>query len=281
MSDEIIKTTDEPRAVESAKRQSSLTAEEFLELDAVQRLVLQGDVGGLTKKQQIIYIKSLCDKLGINWESRPFQFIPMNGKTVLYATRDCADQLRAVHQVSIQILERVLDKDSGIFYVRVRASLPNGREDESMGAVGIYGKGGEELANALMKAETKAKRRATYSIVGLGLPDETEVLGDARPAQVQPTGPRKMVPPSVPMPDLGAVKTTTKPVTVQGGEGDVYDAEALYVNPHLTETVVEEVQMPHAAPAVAPKVAIPVSPFKPKTQPLPPAVPPIDIGGRK
>src|SRR5690606_14334225 len=35
--------------------------------------------------------------------------------------------------------------------------------------------GPDELANALMKAETKAKRRATLSICGLGMMDESEI----------------------------------------------------------------------------------------------------------
>jgi hypothetical protein len=43
------------------------------------------------------------------------------------------------------------------------------------GAVNINGLRGEALANALMKAETKAKRRATLSLCGLGMLDETEV----------------------------------------------------------------------------------------------------------
>ena len=34
---------------------------------------------------------------------------------------------------------------------------------------------GDALANALMKAETKAKRRATLSLCGLGFLDETEI----------------------------------------------------------------------------------------------------------
>ena len=43
------------------------------------------------------------------------------------------------------------------------------------GAVNINGLKGEALANAMMKAETKAKRRATLSLCGLGLMDELEV----------------------------------------------------------------------------------------------------------
>src|SRR5262249_39548261 len=48
------------------------------------------------------------------------------------------------------------------------------RTDESIGAVNINGLRGDALANGLMKAETKAKRRGTLSICGLGFLDETE-----------------------------------------------------------------------------------------------------------
>lgn len=48
----------------------------------------------------------------------------------------------------------------------------------------------EALANALMKAETKAKRRVTLSIAGLGLLDESE-LEDAAPARPPVMEPRR------------------------------------------------------------------------------------------
>jgi hypothetical protein len=51
----------------------------------------------------------------------------------------------------------------------------DGRVDSSTGAVNAGGLKGENLANAMMKAETKAKRRVTLSICGLGMLDETEV----------------------------------------------------------------------------------------------------------
>src|SRR5215831_11658866 len=58
-----------------------------------------------------------------------------------------------------------------------------GRTDTGLGMVSLlkYKDGkwikmnGRELANARMKAETKAKRRATLSICGLGILDETEL----------------------------------------------------------------------------------------------------------
>jgi hypothetical protein len=57
----------------------------------------------------------------------------------------------------------------------VRAKDRQGREDESTGAVTVGDLKGDALVNALMKAETKAKRRVTLSIAGLGWLDETEL----------------------------------------------------------------------------------------------------------
>jgi hypothetical protein len=62
-----------------------------------------------------------------------------------------------------------------IYIVTSRAKDRTGREDESTGAVALGTLKADALANALMKAETKAKRRVTLSIAGLGWLDETEV----------------------------------------------------------------------------------------------------------
>jgi hypothetical protein len=62
-----------------------------------------------------------------------------------------------------------------IYIVTARAKDRTGREDESTGAVPLGNLKGDALANALMKAETKSKRRVTLSIAGLGWLDETEL----------------------------------------------------------------------------------------------------------
>jgi hypothetical protein len=62
-----------------------------------------------------------------------------------------------------------------IYIVTARAKDRTGREDESTGAVPLGNLKGDALANALMKCETKAKRRVTLSIAGLGWLDETEL----------------------------------------------------------------------------------------------------------
>jgi hypothetical protein len=61
-----------------------------------------------------------------------------------------------------------------LYVVTARAKDRHGREDECTGAVPLGHLKGDDLANALMRAETKAKRRVTLSIAGLGWLDETE-----------------------------------------------------------------------------------------------------------
>jgi hypothetical protein len=53
--------------------------------------------------------------------------------------------------------------------------MPNGRRDESTGAVYVANKKGDDLCNTYMRGETKAKRRVTLSICGLGILDESEL----------------------------------------------------------------------------------------------------------
>ncbi len=76
----------------------------------------------------------------------------------------------------------------GLYVVVARATTADGREDEAIGAVSVRGLSGDALANAIMKAETKAKRRVTLSIVGLGWTDESEVdsIPGAQTVRVDP-----------------------------------------------------------------------------------------------
>jgi hypothetical protein len=127
----------------------------------------------LTPEQKIAYYKSVCDAAGLDFRLRPFQFIVLNGREVLYADKGCAEQLRARHNINVTIVSRERIED--VYVVTARGTLPSGRSDESTGAVSIAGLRGDALCNALMKAETKAKRRVTLSLVGLGMIDESEL----------------------------------------------------------------------------------------------------------
>ena len=106
--------------------------------------------------------------------------------------------------MSVRVVRREMNSEAGVYTVEVEATTPDGRVDFASGVVPISKERGEwreaksgkryfagdgtytdmrgvDLANALMKAETKAKRRATLSICGLGWMDETEL--DTTPAR--------------------------------------------------------------------------------------------------
>jgi len=112
--------------------------------------------------------------MGLDPFTKPFDILRLNGKEVLYCTRSGTQQLNKLHKVSHLITSRDTNQDAGVYIVTSKASLPDGRCTESIGAVNIQGLKGEMYANAIMKAETKAKRRATLDLLGLGVLDESE-----------------------------------------------------------------------------------------------------------
>jgi len=90
--------------------------------------------------------------------------------------------LRKIHDISVIEEKREITETYVIYDVTVKDST--GRTDTGTGVVSLlkYDRNhnyvrmsGVELADAIMKAQTKAKRRATLSIAGLGMLDETEI----------------------------------------------------------------------------------------------------------
>jgi hypothetical protein len=140
---------------------------------ALETVLIEGDLSVLSPYERIRYYHAVCDSLGLNPLTKPFEYIRLNNRLVLYAKRDCTDQLRKLNRISIRLGETRTIQD--VYVVMATATEATGREDWSTGAVNIKGLAGEDLANAMMKAETKAKRRVTLSIVGLGMLDESEI----------------------------------------------------------------------------------------------------------
>ncbi|MDP2950698.1 MAG: hypothetical protein Q8P22_14340 [Chloroflexota bacterium] len=139
----------------------------------MEKVVIQGDLKELTPKERVTYYFKVCESLGLNPYTRPFQYIVLNNKLTLYAAKDCTEQLRRRDAISVSLPSKETIGD--VYVVTAKATTKEGRTDESTGVVTIKGLGGEFLANAFMKAETKAKRRVTLSISGLGWLDESEV----------------------------------------------------------------------------------------------------------
>jgi hypothetical protein len=147
--------------------------------DIIEAVIAKGDIAQLTAQERARYYVKVCESLGLNPMTRPFEYIVLNGKLTLYARKDATDQLRSIHGVSVTDLTQMERND--VLTIVAKVTNKEGRSDMATGAVHIGGLKGEALANAIMKAETKAKRRATLSICGLGFLDETE-LPAAAPA---------------------------------------------------------------------------------------------------
>lgn len=141
--------------------------------EIMEKVLLTGDLTTLSPPQRLSYYESVCRSLGLNPLTKPFEYIVLNGKLTLYARKDCTEQLRRSYNISLTILKR--EVSDGVISVTARAQMQNGRQDESVGSVAMPSGTGEARANAMMKAETKAKRRVTLSICGLGMFDESEM----------------------------------------------------------------------------------------------------------
>jgi hypothetical protein len=153
-----------------------------MEQEAIEKVLLTGDLAQLTVDQRLAYYKSVCESLGLNPLTQPFGYISFEGRLQLYARKDATEQLRKRHSVSITELKP--ESKDGVYLVTVKAQDGGGRTDMATGAVattyttdtGVTKQYvGVGLANAIMKAETKAKRRVTLSICGLGVMDESEI----------------------------------------------------------------------------------------------------------
>jgi len=139
----------------------------------LEKVLLQGDLSKMTPMERVHHYKTVTTSLGINEWTKPFEYIMLNNKLTLYATKNCTDQLRKLNNISIEIKQAEI-KD-GIFIVIAKATTPDGRSDEDIGAINIAGLKGDAYTNSIMKAYTKAKRRVTLSICGLSFVDESEI----------------------------------------------------------------------------------------------------------
>ena len=139
-------------------------------------LALRGDISGLSPENRIRYYLKTCKDLGLNPSAQPFAFLRLNGKEVMYPTRGATDQLARIHGVNREITDgpKIIDLGGAkILFAVCRASI--GPRVETATAAVPLPAGAENICNAVMKTETKARRRATLAILGLALLDESEL----------------------------------------------------------------------------------------------------------
>ncbi len=156
--------------------------------EAIEKVLIGGDLTPLSVDQRLEYYKKVCSSLGLNSLTHPFAYIVFNDppKMVLYATRDCTDQLRKLHGISVTNVKRTVE--DGMLIAEAEVRDREGKVDSAIGVLPtsrwnkwakpqpcVEELKGLDLANARMKVETKAKRRATLSICGLGFLDVSEL----------------------------------------------------------------------------------------------------------
>jgi hypothetical protein len=164
------------RAIRIGEQENKMTVpvKAPIQGDIIESVIAKGDLAKLTPDQRNTYYREVCRSIGLNPLTQPFSYITLSGRLVLYAKRDATDQLRKINGISVEIVCR--DINDGLLTVHVRAKDSAGRSDEDLGAVALPDSlKGEARANAILKAVTKAKRRVTLSIAGLGFLDEMEI----------------------------------------------------------------------------------------------------------
>lgn len=156
-----------------------------------------GNLRSLSDADRMTYYNEFCNRLQLDPLTMPFKLIELDGKCVMYADHGCVQQLTMSRKISHVIVSR--EEVSGVYIVTVRATDAKGRQTESLGAVPVKKEKGEwkqqpgsnkrhfhgtgvwenlepaKMCNAIMHAETKAKRRATLDLVGLGVISEDEL----------------------------------------------------------------------------------------------------------
>ena len=161
--------------------ETAVVTQEQHDAAVLERVMIAGDLSKLEPNHRVLYYREVCKSLGLNPLTKPFQYIVLNGKLTLYATRTATDQLRALRGVSIDRIDQ--EEMAGLYTATVFGHDKTGRADSEVGVVDLANLKGEKRANGIMKAVTKAKRRLTLSLAGLGWLDETEV-GTAQPIEV-------------------------------------------------------------------------------------------------
>ena len=160
---------------------AEITADAKTTARVVESMVLRGDISALSPEERAKFYLQMCSSLGLAAASQPLAVLRLNGKEILYPTRGATDQLAAIHRLTRRMIDgpRVIDlAGTKLVFAVCEATHPNGRVETATATVPLA-----DPVNVLMKCETKAKRRATLSILGLGMLDETEI--ETIPAHVK------------------------------------------------------------------------------------------------
>ena len=143
----------------------------------LEKVILNADLSSLTGEQRVNYYMQVCNQYGLDAFTRPFEYIKLNNKLTLYATKACAAALIELKSISTRIVSQEQFQDVFVVTCEATRKDENGNTQvaQDIGVVPIANLKGDQLGNAMMKAATKAKRRTVLNMAGLGQTDETEI----------------------------------------------------------------------------------------------------------
>ena len=260
-------TIETPAKPETALVPGTREAPALTPFEVIEKVVGSGDLSNMAPEARVAFYWRTCESLGLNPMTRPFDFIRGDdGKIIMYAKRDATDQLRAKRHVSIDSLDRKTDEE--VCTVEARGSIidpaaPGGiRRDSALGSVYIKGLGGQTRANAVMKAETKAKRRLTLSLVGLGVLDETEIEGIGIPLGFDPeTGTMTERPAAAAATPTSLAERVAAQAAMLEEDGETIEGTATEVVEEAAATEpLEAAPEPEVAPDATPAAEAPAAP---------------------
>jgi hypothetical protein len=105
----------------------------------IERIVASGDLSGLSPQHRTAYYLHMCQIMGLNAATRPLEYLALgrgNQKTIVLYIRSLAtDQIAERKDIrrAITAIQRIGD----LLVVTVRASMPDGRYTDSIGAVAV------------------------------------------------------------------------------------------------------------------------------------------------
>ena len=142
------------------------------------------DTTRLPTQDKAALLRGLSKALGLNPLSGGVMLLRTGGKETLYVTKVGTDQIAAREKLSRETVcgpEVRAIEGKKVVFCQVRARHPDGRSEMSTATLPLA-----DPVNDLMKCETKAKRRATLSVCGLGLlaEDEIETIQGAQKVDV-------------------------------------------------------------------------------------------------
>lgn len=157
---------------------------ELRQSESMRAYLRTGDLSTLPEPEQDKILVKMCAHYGLDPVLRPFCIIPAQNKKIWYATKAATDMVAARDGLTRKFKERRIDKELMICEIIMEitdgtrieegtavVSLGEFARDPKSGQITERMMAGEALANAIMRCETKAKRRAT--LAWFGMPDGT------------------------------------------------------------------------------------------------------------